>query len=338
MGGATSLRNSGDTPRIGLLLGDRYGIGPELVAKLISNPPKLSSQVIVVGDTDVLAQGLEIAGGGRPAAIAGIDEAPTGPGISFLPHRRSDLPVRPLGEVSPAAGDEVLRQLETMADLCTQGALDGFVFAPLNKQAMRLAGLKGQDELDHLVRHIGFTGPVGEINILGELWTTRVTAHIPLKDVAAAIDETSVLAAIELAASSLAQAGDADPSLAVAGLNPHAGDGGSFGREEIDIVGPAIERARTMGINVSGPYSPDTVFLQAPRQGHRAIVTMYHDQGQIAMKLMGFGKGITLQAGLPFPVTTPAHGTAFDIAGQGIATPDGLYAALAVAERMALQA
>ncbi|MEO1017165.1 MAG: 4-hydroxythreonine-4-phosphate dehydrogenase PdxA [Pseudomonadota bacterium] len=331
------MNNHTRLPRLGLLLGDRYGVGPELVGKLINNPPELQSQVIVVGDRRVLELGLKAAGGGAvPDAVEPDQTEDDMPGIAFQDFSSPDIAAEPRGEVAAAVGSEVLKQLETLASLCRQGVLDGFVFAPLNKQSMRLGGLNGQDELDHLVGSIDFSGAVGEINILGDLWTTRVTAHVPLRDVADAITEASVLAAIELAATSLARAGQQNPTIAVSGLNPHAGDGGAFGREEIEIIAPAIEQANRMSIKAFGPYSPDTVFLQAPRDGHRAIVTMYHDQGQIAMKLMGFGKGVTLHAGLPFPVTTPAHGTAFDIAGQGVATPEGLYAALAVAEQMAM--
>ncbi len=329
-------RHRGRLPRIGLLMGDRYGIGPELVAKLIHEPPALQSHVVVIGKPEVLASGFAITGHQATLEpVANLDGLADEPGFSIMPTRSNGLSAKPLGEVSPAVGKEVIAQLEAAADHCVEGRLDGFVFAPLNKQAMRLGGLKGQDELDHLVDHIGYQGEVGEINILGELWTTRVTAHIPLKDVAAAITPKNVFAAIKLAYHSLKKAGIDRPSLAVSGLNPHAGDGGSFGLEEIEIIGPVIEQAKAQGYDVAGPFSPDTVFLQAPAAGHHAIVTMYHDQGQIAMKMMGFGKGITLQAGLPFPVTTPAHGTAFDIAGKGIAKPDGLYAALTIAEKMA---
>ena len=149
------------------------------------------------------------------------------------------------------------------------------------------------------------------------LATTRVTSHVSLREVADLITEDAVIDAIRLADRTLRASGNPHPKIGVAGLNPHAGDGGIFGREEIDVIAPAVERAKTQQIAVSGPYPSDTVFLRARDGAFDAVVTMYHDQGQIAMKLMGFEQGITIQAGLPIPITTPAHGTAFDIAGKG---------------------
>jgi 4-hydroxythreonine-4-phosphate dehydrogenase len=161
---------------------------------------------------------------------------------------------------------------------------------------------------------------------------------VPLRAVADLITEKRVLQAIRLARDTLRAAGQPHPKIAVAGLNPHAGDGGIFGREEIDVIAPAVERARAEQIAASGPYPSDTVFVRAQGGAFDAVVTMYHDQGQIAMKLMGFERGITIHAGLPFPITTPAHGTAFDIAGRGVARVDGLAQAYRTACRMALAA
>jgi Pyridoxal phosphate biosynthetic protein PdxA len=160
------------------------------------------------------------------------------------------------------------------------------------------------------------------------LATTRVTSHVPLRAVADLITEDRVLDAIRLAHETLRAGGNPRPRIGVAGLNPHAGDGGIFGREEIEVIGPAVARARAQQIAADGPYPSDTVFLRARDRAFDAVVTTYHDQGQIAMKLMGFERGITIAAGLPVPVTTPAHGTAFDIAGRGIARVDAVREAL----------
>jgi 4-hydroxythreonine-4-phosphate dehydrogenase len=201
---------------------------------------------------------------------------------------------------------------------------------------MHLGGLALEDELRFFVEVLGFKGPVGEVNATDRLATTRVTSHVPLRAVADLITEDAVLQEIRLARDPLRAAGQPRPRNGVAGLNPHAGDGGIFGREEIDVIAPAVARAEAEQIAASGPYPSDTVFLRARDGAFDAVVTMYHDQGQIAMKLMGFERGITIHAGLPFPITTPAHGTAFDIAGRGVARVDGLRQAYRTACQMAL--
>jgi 4-hydroxythreonine-4-phosphate dehydrogenase len=143
------------------------------------------------------------------------------------------------------------------------------------------------------------------------------------------------LKGLQLADSAMRRAGFERPRIAVAGLNPHAGDGGTFGREEIDVIGPAVEEARSLGIEADGPFPSDTVFLRAKSGTFDAVLTMYHDQGQIAMKLMGFDRGVTLLGGFPFPICMPAHGTAYDIAGKGIANIGATRAAILLAAEMA---
>ena len=165
--------------------------------------------------------------------------------------------------------------------------------------------------------------------------TTRVTSHIGLKDVAGNISQEAVLKAVNLAHGALVKSGRAQPKIAVAALNPHAGDNGKFGREEIDILAPAVQTAQLQQMDVSGPWPSDTVFLKAKRGEVDAVVTMYHDQGQIAIKLMGFDRGVTVVGGLPIPVTTPAHGTAFDIAGKNKANVGAIRQAFDLLVRMA---
>jgi 4-hydroxythreonine-4-phosphate dehydrogenase len=148
----------------------------------------------------------------------------------------------------------------------------------------------------------------------------------------------AILGALELTSRALRAAGYASPRIAVAGLNPHAGDGGNFGREEIDIIAPAVAAARTKGTPCDGPFPADTVFVRARRGDYDAVLTMYHDQGQIAMKLMGFDRGVTLLGGFPFPICTPAHGTAYDIAGKGVANLGATRAAVLLAAQMAKRA
>ena len=182
---------------------------------------------------------------------------------------------------------------------------------------------------------LSFKGKVREFNVLEQIWNARVSSHIPLKDVAGYLSVDRILGEIELTRSCLKHAGINQPRIAVAALNPHAGDGGSFGMEEIDIIQPAIAEAQAKGYAVDGAFPADTVFLRALKEGFHAVLTMYHDQGQIAMKMMGFDKGVTMMGGLPFPLCTPAHGTAYDIAGRGIADVGATREAVLLAAKMA---
>jgi 4-hydroxythreonine-4-phosphate dehydrogenase len=192
-----------------------------------------------------------------------------------------------------------------------------------------------EDEHRYMARYLGFDGYHGELNVLDDLMTTRVTSHIGLKDVAASITAQGVENAIWLAEDTLKKAGHVRPRIAVAALNPHGGDTGKFGREEIEILKPVISAAQARQKNVTGPWPSDTVFLKALRGEVDAVVTMYHDQGQIAIKLLGFDRGVTVAGGLPFPVATPAHGTAFDIAGQNKASVGATLQAFNLLVRLA---
>ncbi|MFQ3623718.1 MAG: 4-hydroxythreonine-4-phosphate dehydrogenase PdxA, partial [Acetobacteraceae bacterium] len=178
-------------------------------------------------------------------------------------------------------------------------------------------------------------GAAGVINVLGRIWTARVTSHVPLRRVAELITEEAILGATELLDRSFASHYGRRPRMAIAGLNPHAGDGGSFGMEEIEVIAPAVARAAGLGFAVEGPVPADTAYVLAARGRYDGIVTMFHDQGQIALKAVGFGEGITLSAGLRVPVATPSHGTAYDIAGRGIGRLDGLRLAVEVCTRLA---
>jgi 4-hydroxythreonine-4-phosphate dehydrogenase len=325
-------------PRVGLLLGDPSGIGPELVARLVAGgelDPAVAT--IVLAEPRVLARGAEVAGVElRLPVISFPDEADGHAGSAVLmAGPRIDLADVPIGEASALAGRYVLDAFRQALRLAQDQQLDAICFAPCNKQAMHQGDLEFEDELRFFAHELGHDGYVGEINATGELATTRVTSHVPLAAVADLITEDAVLKATRLAHDTLRAAGNPRPRIAVAGLNPHAGDGGIFGREEIEVIAPAIERARAEQIAAAGPYPADTVFVRARGGAFDAVVTMYHDQGQIAMKLMGFERGITILAGLPVPIATPAHGTAFDIAGTGTARIDALLQAYLTACRMA---
>ena len=239
-----------------------------------------------------------------------------------------------VGQVGAAGGRSVLRVLDTCMDATLAGAVDAICFAPLNKQAMKIGGLQHEDELHHFAEHLGVTGYFCEFNTLGGLWTSRVSSHIPLKDAASYLSVERIQSATRLIHQSLQSAGVAQPRVAVAAFNPHGGDGGVCGREEIDVIAPAVAGLNAEGLRIDGPFPADTIFLKARDGQYDAIVTMYHDQGQIAIKLMGFSKGVTVQGGLPIPITTPAHGTAYDIAGQGRASDEATWQAFQIATRM----
>jgi 4-hydroxythreonine-4-phosphate dehydrogenase len=215
------------------------------------------------------------------------------------------------------------------------GRADAVFFTPFNKAAMRMAYPAYDDEIRFINDVLGEAYPASEFNVLDRLWNARVTSHVPLSEVASRITGERIERALRLTDGCMRAAGFERPRIGVAGLNPHAGDGGNFGREEIDIIAPAVERAKRDGVGADGPYPSDTVFLRAKAGQFDAVLTMYHDQGQIAMKLIGFDRGVTMLGGYPFPICTPAHGTAYDIAGQGIANVGAAREALLLAIRMA---
>ncbi len=327
-----SMMNA-DRPRLALLPGDPNGIGPELLAKLLARPGNAAAaDLVVYADRAVLEAGAQVAGVELPF---GKDDGGTAAGPRLAPlglTQRADLTP---GEATQAGGRAALAALTAAADAARRGEVDGIVFAPLNKHALRLAGLEQEDELRYLQEFFGVEGFVSEFNITGSLWTSRVTSHIPLRDVADAITGKGVVDAVRIVHASLVAAGIAAPRIAVAALNPHAGDGGSLGREEIEVIAPAVEAVRSEGIDAKGPMPADTVFVAATRGDYDAVVSMYHDQGQIAMKLMGFDRGVTLHGGLPVPVATCASGTAFDIVGRNLGNVEGLQQAFELAARMA---
>ena len=307
-------------PRLAIVPGDPSGIGPELVAKLlVEKGVREAADIVLVGDRHLWQRGADQAGGSIELNTIAEDEIANFEGLVHLDLHTIKPEDVEVAQVTVAGGTTSLRCLDKALDLAQAGLVDGLMFAPFNKAAMTSAGLNAEDEHRYMARYLGFTEYHSEINVLDDLMTTRVTSHIGLKDVAANIDGPAIERAIDLAHATLARSGTARPHVAVAALNPHAGDNGKFGREEIDIIEPVVKAFQSRQMNVTGPWPSDTVFLKAKRGEVDAVVTMYHDQGQIAIKLMGFERGVTVAGGLPIPIATPAHGTAFDIAGQGIA-------------------
>jgi 4-hydroxythreonine-4-phosphate dehydrogenase len=323
-------------PVIALAMGDPAGISPELTVKALALPEtRDAADFIVIGDARVLAAGARTAGIDVDVEMrANLDDRPVAQRPAFVDLGHLDPAAITVGTATRAGGEFALANFRTALRLAAAGRVDAVAFTPFNKAAMRAAHPGYDDEIGYSSEILGTTGPASEFNILDGLWNARVTSHVPLSAVAAAITRERVADAIRLTDRSLREANVSAPRIAVAGLNPHAGDGGNFGREEIDAIRPAVEDARRDGIDADGPFPSDTVFLRARNGNFDAVVTMYHDQGQIAMKLMGFDRGITLMGGFAFPIVTPAHGTAYDIAGKGIANVGATRAALLLGARM----
>ncbi|GAB3491711.1 4-hydroxythreonine-4-phosphate dehydrogenase PdxA [Curvibacter fontanus] len=326
-------------PVVALTLGDPSGIGAELIARLLAQPGTTTrANVVLIGDPWLWAWGQQMAG--VQVATTPLDSLEQARGradtaqaafVAMDTVQRSEVTV---GQVGAAGGRSVLQVLNRCMDAARAGAVDAICFAPLNKQAMKMGGFQHEDELHHFAEYLGVKSYFCEFNTLGGLWTARVSSHIPLKDAASYLSVERIQQATRLIYRSLQAAGAARPRVAVAAFNPHGGDGGTCGREEIEIIEPAVRALKTEGLDVNGPYPADTIFLKARDGELDAIVTMYHDQGQIAIKLMGFSKGVTVQGGLPIPITTPAHGTAYDIAGQGRANVSATEQAFLIACRM----
>ena len=313
-----------DTPRVVIAMGDPAGISPELLAKLLSQKELLSlAAVTVIGDRRVLALGEQAAGVSLDIETVGaVDKAAAQPSRPvFVDLGHLDPATIPMGQATAQGGKFAMRNFAEALTAAKAHRFDGIMFTPFNKLAFKRAGNPYPDEIRWAADLLGWNGACSEYNKLDDLWNARVTSHEPLRAVADMLTQERIVAAIEATDATLRRAGVARPRIAVAGFNPHAGEGGVFGREEIDVIAPAVETAAKQGEVVDGPFPADTVWLRARRGDYDAVLTMYHDQGQIALKLLGFERGVTILGGLPIPITTPAHGTAYDIQGKGIADP-----------------
>ena len=325
-------------PVLAVAIGDPAGIGPELAARILADPELRSeARIVMIGDRRVLARGASEANLDLDVETRRPGEPlPAGDKPVLIDLGHLDPATVPLGEARREGGDFALANFKAAIELAAGGEADAVCFTPFNKAAMKKAHPSYEDEIGYTAEILGRPDIVAkEFNILEGLWNARVTSHVPISAVAGLITHEAVLNGIRLTNASLLEAGLAKPRIAVAGLNPHCGDGGNFGHEDDDIVRPAVEAAQKEGIGVDGPFPSDTVFVRATKGQFDAVLTMYHDQGQIAMKLIGFDRGVTLLGGFPFPICTPAHGSAYDIAGKGIANPGATRAAVLLAARMA---
>ncbi|MGH8797360.1 MAG: 4-hydroxythreonine-4-phosphate dehydrogenase PdxA [Caldimonas sp.] len=335
------------TVPLALTLGDVCGIGPEIIAKFFRAPA--SAGCVVVGDVAVLRRAATLTGGLLAvAAVACAADALKAPPncmpvlqVDGLP---TDLLDAELGRVDARAGRAAAACIARAVELAQAGNVCAIVTAPIHKEALAAAGVgyPGHTEmLQALAARDGAAPPAVRMMLANdELRTVLVTIHQSLRSAIDAVTFDAVLETIRIAHRAAARWGTQRPRIAVAGLNPHAGEGGLFGDEEATIIGPAIEAARAEGIDASGPHPPDTVFMRARNApGHPGafdiVVAMTHDHGLIPVKYLGVEHGVNVTLGLPFVRTSPDHGTAFDIAGDGTADPSSLRAAVQTARQLA---
>ena len=326
------------TGPLALTLGDPAGIGPEIVVKAWNELRQSGPPFVVVGDYQSVASAsgaTEVRRVLSPVDALAIFE-------SALPV--IDLPLKSpvvAGQPSPAAAPSIIQWIETAVGLALSGAVAGVVTAPIAKAPLYAAGFKfpGHTEfLGELTQAATFDGARGPIMMLiaQDLRVSLVTVHSPLMQVSGLLTvEAIVNAALVTAQALRIDFGIEAPRIAVAGLNPHAGESGGIGREEIDIVEPAVRALRDLGVDAKGPFPADTMFPEAMRATYDAAICLYHDQALIPVKMLDFWGGVNVTLGLPIVRTSPDHGTAFDIAGRGLARPDSLIAAIRLADQIA---
>ncbi len=333
---------------LAITLGDPAGIGPEIIAKAFRDAPDAMRGCFVAGELGCMRRGagfaaaegvaLPVAQIGAPGEVADVPPRC----IPLLPVARCAGALPSIGQVSAQAGRIAADCVTWAARAALRGEIAALVTAPLHKEALSAAGVSfpGHTELlqSEAAAHLGLALeqlPVRMMLANDELRTVLVSIHVSLRDAIAAVTRDNVLQTLRITRTSLTALLARAPRIAVAGLNPHAGEGGLFGREELDVIVPAMAQARAEGIDAHGPFAPDTVFMRARRGEFDVVVAMYHDQGLIPVKYMGVEQGVNVTLGLPLVRTSPDHGTAFDIAGSGVADASSLVAAVRMARRLA---
>jgi 4-hydroxythreonine-4-phosphate dehydrogenase len=322
------------TPLLGVTVGDPAGIGPEIVLKSANDPRTREARLLAIGSFEALATAADVV---PEAPALNVVSTPAGArfevGTLDVIAVPSDVPV-PIGRLSAEAGQIAFEGVERAVALALEGAIDGIVTAPLNKEAIALAGHPYPGHTEILADLTGTRDFAMMLTAL-KLRVVHVTTHVGIRRMLERVTTERVLTTIRLADRALRDMGVDAPSVGVAGLNPHAGEGGLFGDEEIRVITPAIQQARAEGIDATGPWPADTLFGRAVAGDFDVAVAMFHDQGHIAVKVLGFETGVNATIGLPIVRTSVDHGTAFDIAGTGRATHDSLVEAIAVGAAMA---
>jgi len=319
---------------IAVLLGDPSGIGPELISKLLSQNELNESNIVIIGEKNILENGHKISGNSvKLKYVEKFEDINFEIGNKFfLDITKGNNKDYNLSECSAESGKTVLDALDLALDLSKEKKIHAINFAPFNKTSLKLGGCKFEDELHHMANRLEVKNFFCEFNVVDNFWTARVTSHIPLKDVPGKIKKDKIIEPIILINDAMKLNGIKKPRVAVQALNPHA----EFGTEEKEEIIPAIEEVKKLGINAEGPLPCDTSFITAfKNKNHDCIVGMYHDALQSGLKSFGFDRGVTVQGGLPIPITTPAHGTAFDIAGKNKANLEPTLQSFKIALRMA---
>ena len=319
---------------IALLLGDPSGIGPELVSKLLTKEITNEANVVVIGEKNIFENGNKISGHSHNLKfVENFDEINFQDGNQyFLDISKGKNHNYKLSEYSKESGESVLSALNLALDLAKENKIHAINFGPFNKTSLKLGGNKYSDELHLMAEKLEVKNFFCEFNVIDNFWTARVTSHIPIKEVPNHVKKEKIIKPIKLINEAMKLNGIESPRVAVQALNPHA----EFGTEEKDEIIPAIEEAKKLGINADGPLPCDTSFITAYKnKNHDCIVGMYHDALQSGLKAFGFDRGVTVQGGLPLPITTPAHGTAFDIAGKNEANLEPTLNSFKIALTMA---
>jgi 4-hydroxythreonine-4-phosphate dehydrogenase len=327
----------GFRPLVGLTIGDPAGIGPEIVAKAARHEEVRSAcRPLVLGEAGIMRRAARLCHLDLSVrAIASPADATGDPSVlDVLDLKNIDVAGCPPGVLSPHCGRAAVEYLYRAIDLAMARELDGVVTAPINKEALAQAGFKYEGHTELFAQRTS-TKEYGMMLVVGRMRVIHVSAHTSLRNACEKVKRSRILTTIRLAHQALSDLGVRKKRIAVAGLNPHAGEAGLFGREEIDEIAPAIEAAKAEGLDTSGPYSPDTVFLRLRGGEFDAVVAMYHDQGHIPLKLIGFDRGVNVTVGLPIIRTSVDHGTAFDIAGAGTANPRSMVEAILLAAKFA---
>jgi len=318
-------------------MGDAAGIGPETL--LLAARQGELQDATVFGDVAVLQRAAVAVGGGPPLAVVDAPDDTVPPGalrVWSVPGLPAGLAQLPWGRVDARAGAAAARCIESAVAAVQAGQGRAIVTAPIHKEALAAAGVPypGHTEMLQALADPAAPPPVRMMLANPELRVVLVTIHLSLRRAIAALDFEAVLSTLRIAHRAARAWGQAAPRIAVAGLNPHAGEGGLFGDEEIRFIAPAVQAARAEGIDAQGPFAPDTVFMRARQGAFDLVIAMTHDHGLIPVKYLGVEEGVNVTLGLPFVRTSPDHGTAFDIAGTGRADPASLVAALRMARRL----
>ena len=319
---------------IALLLGDPSGIGPELVSKLLSEDVTNKANIIVIGEKNILENGHKISGKNTDLNyVENFEQINFDNGNKFfLDISNGKNHDYKLSECSKESGESVLSALNLALELANQKKIHAINFGPFNKTSLKLGGNKYSDELHLMAEKLNVKNFFCEFNVIDNFWTARVTSHIPIREVADQIKKEKIIRPIKLINEAMKLNGIKKPRVAVQALNPH----GEFGTEEKDEILPAIEEVKKQGIDAEGPLPCDTSFITAYKnKNHDCLVGMYHDALQSGLKAFGFDRGVTVQGGLPVPITTPAHGTAFDIAGKNCANLEPTLNSFKIALTMA---